>query len=142
MAALQTYLNFDGNCEEAFNFYKSVLGGEFSYVSKFSEMPAEYAVPAEDKDKIMHISLQISEGYALMGSDRPAKFGDGVRGNLFSISYSADSKESADKVFSGLAEGGEVVMPMEDTFWGSYFGMLTDKYGISWMVSFNSEPQH
>lgn len=144
MATTNTYLNFNGNCEEAFNFYKSVFGGEFSYLGKFDEMPEseEFKVPEVDKNKIMHISLPIGSSI-LMGSDT---IGEGassfVQGNNFSISITADSKEEADKLFNDLALNGQVTMPLENTFWGDYFGMLTDKFGINWMVSFNEKQQN
>lgn len=143
MATANTYLNFNGNCEEAFNFYKSVFGGEFSYIGRFSEMPdsEEYKVPEADKNKIMHVGLPIGTT-TLMGSDTGGEWAPSfVQGNNFSISITADSKQEADKLFHALVEGGKITMPLDKTFWGDYFGMLTDKFGINWMVSFN-EQQH
>lgn len=146
MAALHTYLNFDGNCEEAFNFYKSVFGGEFTSLMRFKDMPGDMPedqkFPAEDNERIMHLSLLISEGYVLMGCDHPSNFGDGDRGNMYHISFSADSEDEATKVFNGLVNGGKATMPLDKTFWGSYFGMVTDKFGINWMVSFDYGEQH
>jgi PhnB protein len=141
MAQVNVYLNFDGNCEEAFNFYKSVFGGEFSYVGKFKDMPPSegnaMAAPA-DAEKIMHIGLPISKETALMGSDVGGEWAPSFKaGNNFSISINADSKEEADRLFNGLSAGGQVTMPMNKTFWGDYFGMLTDKFGVNWMMSFN-----
>jgi PhnB protein len=139
MAQVNPYLTFGGNCEEAFNFYKSVFGGEFPYIGRFNEMPPMEGcpeMPAAEGNKIMHISLPISKETTLMGSDTSEAFGQAnVVGNNFSISINADSKEEADKLFNGLSAGGTVTMPMDKTFWGAYFGMFTDKFGINWMVN-------
>lgn len=137
MAGIYPYLTFNGNCEEVFDFYKSVFGGEFSYVGRFKDMPpGKYEVPEAQKEKIMHVSLPIGKETVLMGSDSSKAFGRAVKpGDNFSLSYNADSKEDADKLFAALVEGGNLTMPMASTFWGSYFGMLVDKFGIQWMVS-------
>ncbi len=143
MATTDTYINFNGNCENAFLFYKSVFGGEFNYLSKFGEMPQGegYSVPESDLNKVMHVSLPIGKSI-LMGSDVGGDWAPGfVQGNNFSVSVTADTKEEADHLFDGLSEGGQTVMPMQNTFWGDYFGMLTDKFGINWMVSFNENYQ-
>lgn len=143
MATTNTYLNFNGNCEEAFNFYLSVFGGQFAYIGRFGDMPAseEYQVPESDKKKIMHVSLPIGSSI-LMGSDTGGEWAPSfVQGNNFSVSVSAETKEEADRIFNGLAAGGKISMPLAHTFWGDYFGMLTDKFGIHWMMSFN-EQQH
>lgn len=145
MTTLNVYLTFAGNCEEAFNFYKSVLGGDFAYVGRFKDMPPSDncpPVPEEDKEKIMHISLPISKETVLMGSDSSEAFGQvTTQGNNFSLSVNADSKEEVDRIFAGLSEGGQVTMPADETFWGAYFGMFVDKFGIQWMVSCELE-QH
>ena len=139
MPQVNVYLTFDGNCEEAFNFYKSVFGGEFPYAGKFSEMPSEYPIPEADKNKIMHISLPIGNT-VLMGSDAVEGFGGIPKlGDNFSISINTDSEEEAKRIFSGLSEGGKVTMPLEKTFWGALFGMFTDKFGINWMVNYDYE---
>ncbi|HRO08893.1 MAG TPA: VOC family protein [Saprospiraceae bacterium] len=143
MATTDTYINFNGNCENAFLFYKSVFGGEFNYLSKFGEMPQGegYSVPESDLNKVMHVSLPIGKSI-LMGSDVGGDWAPGfVQGNNFSVSVTADTKEEADHLFDGLSEGRQTVMPMQNTFWGDYFGMLTDKFGINWMVSFNENYQ-
>jgi PhnB protein len=143
MATTNTYLNFNRNCEEAFNFYKSVFGGEFGYIGRFGEMPEseEYKVPETDKNKIMHVSLPIGKS-VLMGSDTGGEWAPSFKlGNNFSISISADSKAEADKLFNALAESGNITMPLANTFWGDYFGMLTDKFGVNWMMSFNEQQQ-
>jgi len=140
MATINTYLTFNGNCEEAFNLYRSVFGGEFATISKFRDMPDDpkYPVSEEDKDKIMHVSLPISQETVLMGSDTGAEWGKKFKeGNNFSISINTNSREEADNFFKALSQDGEVVMPMSDTFWESYFGMLTDRFGIQWMVSYD-----
>ena len=140
MTTINIYLTFTGNCEEAFNFYRSVFGGEFSGISRFSEMPPseEMQIAPEDADKIMHVSLPISEETVLMGSDTAGEWGPPItQGNNFSISISTDSTEKADNFFNHLSDGGQVTMPLEQTFWGDYFGMVTDKFGINWMVGYN-----
>ncbi len=141
MASVNVYLNFDGNCEEAFTFYKSVFGGEFPYIGRFGEMPPQEGMPPlpeEMRNKIMHVSLQISKETSIMGSDTGGEWASSFKqGNNFSISINAETKSEADKLFNGLSSGGTVTMPMDKTFWGDYFGMFTDKFGINWMVSFN-----
>lgn len=138
---INPYLTFNGNCEEAFNFYKQVFGGKFSFLGRFKEMPPQEGQPLlldSDGEKIMHVSLPISEETILMGSDTTPTFGgQAIEGNNFSVSISAPSPEKADTFFNGLSAGGMVTMPMSNTFWGSYFGMLKDKFGIQWMVSFD-----
>ena len=139
MATTNTYLNFNGNCAEAFNFYKSVFGGEFTYIGRFGEMPPseEFSVSEADKDKVMHVSLPIGSS-VLMGSDNGEHYeASFVKGNNFSVSINAESREEADKLFNGLSVGGQATMPMSDTFWGAYFGMFTDKFGINWMVNYD-----
>ena len=142
MAVINPYLTFNGNCEEAFNFYKKVFGGEFSYLGRFNEMPPSEEgreVPESEGNRIMHVSLPLSKETSLMGSDSSDAFGQAtVIGNNFSISINADSKEEADKLYIALSEGGKQTMPMSTTFWGSYFGMLTDKFSIQWMISYDA----
>jgi PhnB protein len=137
MATVNVYLNYKGNCEEAFNFYKKVFGGEFSYVSRFSEMPPQEdmpPVPEGDRNKILHISLPISKETSLMGSDYLESWGSMVTGTNISLYVDVAGKEEADRIFNELSEGGNVTMPMGNTFWGAYFGSFTDKFGIIWMV--------
>jgi len=139
MAAVNPYLTFTGNCEEAFNFYKSVFGGNFPYVGRFKDMPPipDKPIPADQGEKIMHISLPIGNTI-LMGSDSSEAFGHvSVIGNNFSISVNTDSEDEANKVFNGISAGGTVTMPMNKTFWGAYFGMCIDKFGIAWMINFD-----
>jgi PhnB protein len=146
MASVNIYLNFDGNCEEAFKFYQSVFGGEFPYVGRYSDMPPSdqggKTFSPEEGKRIMHISLPISKETMLMGSDTGGEWASSFKqGNNFSISVNADSKEEADRIFNALANGGQVTMPLNNTFWGDYFGMLTDKFGINWMMSYNAKQQ-
>lgn len=145
MAKINPYLHFLGNTEEIFNFYKSVFGGEFAAVMRYGDMSGQEGcenMPDADKEKIMHIELPLSDGHSLMGTDAVGEYAnDAVIGNNFSIAVSPDSKEETEKVFNGLAEGGEVTMPLGDTFWGAYFGMLKDQYGIQWLVNYDYPKQ-
>jgi PhnB protein len=146
MATVNTYLTFNGNCEEAFLFYKSVFGGDFAYIGRFGEMPPSDdpncpPPSGEEANRIMHVSLPISKETILMGSDTTSQSGDAVFGTNFSVSINTDTKDEADKLFNGLSAGGTIIMPMEQTFWGAYFGMFTDKFGIGWMVNFDENPQ-
>jgi PhnB protein len=136
MITVNPYLTFDGNCLEAFNHYKKVFGGGFETKQHFKDEPGSKHPPVE-AEKIMHISLPLSKGYMLMGSDRPASIGKGSVGDNVSLSLDSDTKDDADRIFRGLAEGGKITMPLAVTFWGSYFGMVNDKFGVQWMVSFS-----
>jgi PhnB protein len=143
MATVNIYLTFNGNCEDAFNFYKSVFGGEFPYIGRFKDMPPGEGGKLQpgDEERIMHVSLPISKETMLMGSDTGGEWASSYSpGNNFTISITADSKEEADKLFKRLSAGGKVTMPLSKTFWADSFGTLTDKFGINWMVSF-SEPR-
>jgi PhnB protein len=140
MATVNTYLTFSNNCEEAFNFYKSVFGGEFAHIGRFKDMPSEQPIPESEGNKIMHVSLPIGNT-VLMGSDSFSAQSQPVIGNNFSIAINAESQEEAQKLFDGLSAGGKVTMPLNKTFWGAYFGMFTDKFGINWMVNFDENPQ-
>jgi len=137
MATVNIYLTFNGNCEEAFNFYKSVFGGEFFNFSRMGEVPpAEgYQMPDGEKNKIMHVALPISKETVIMGCDSSSYSGNAVFGNNFSISINTQDKEEAERFFTALSDGGKIVMPLEKTFWNAYFGMFTDKFGINWMVN-------
>jgi len=145
MAAINPYLIFNGNCEEAFLFYKSVFGGEFPYIGKFSDMPPSDdpncpPPSADEANRIMHVSLPIGNT-VLMGSDSTSQSGDVAIGANVSISINTDSRAEADKLFNGLSSGGNVIMPMQTTFWGAYFGMFVDKFSIHWMINFDEAPQ-
>lgn len=138
MAQINPYINFNGNTEEAFNFYKSVFGGEFAMIIRFKDMPnPEHPVAEHEANKIMHIALPIGKN-VLMANDVPEFMGKvNENENRSKISVSAESKEEADKIFNGLSAGGTIEMPIQDSPWGSYFGMFRDKYGIEWMVDFD-----
>ena len=140
MAKINPYIHFNGNAEEAFNFYKSVFGGEFAMVSRFKDFPnPENPISQSEENKIMHIALQIGNS-VLMGSDTPEFMGKhNENENRSKICISADSKEEADKIFNGLSAGGTVEMPMLDSPWGAYFGMFRDKYGFEWMINFDKK---
>jgi len=141
MTTVNTYLTFNGNCEKAFNFYKSAFGTEIEHISKFKDMPPspEFEVLEDDKEKVMHVSLPVGNT-VLMGSDTSGEWVKNFKqGNNFSVSINTDSKDEADRLFKVLSENGQVMMSMEKTFWGSYFGMFTDQFGIQWMVSFSEE---
>jgi len=141
MATINPYLNYLGNAEEAFTLYKSVFGGEFAMIQRYKDTPEAGKVGPDDGDKLMHIALPIGNGNVLMGTDALGSMGHNLKqGNNFHISLSADSDAEADKIFNGLSAGGKVMMPMMKTFWGSYFGMFTDKFGIQWMVSHDQQP--
>ena len=138
MALINPHINFNGDAEEAFNFYKSVFGGEFARIMRFKDLSSpEFPVAEDEANKIMHIALPIGKNI-LMGNDVPAFMGKtNEQENRSKISISAESKEEADKLFNGLSEGGQIEMPITDSPWGSYFGMFRDKYGIEWMVDFD-----
>ena len=137
MAQINPYINFNGNTEEAFNFYKSVFGGEFERIIRFKDMSnTEIPISENEANKIMHIALPIGKN-VLMGSDVPEFMGKvNENENRSKIAVSAESKEEADKIFNGLSAGGNIEVPITDSPWGSYFGMFRDKYGIEWTVDF------
>lgn len=138
MVSINPYLNFLGNTEEAFNFYKSVFGGEFTTLQRFRDIPGTENMPAGDLDKIMHVSLPIGNGYVLMATDALESSGHKITiGNNINISINVESEEEANTIFNGLSAGGKIEMPMEKTFWGAYFGMFEDKFGIKWMVNYD-----
>jgi len=136
MTSVNPYLGFDGDCEAAFELYRSVFGGEFEAVNRYSEMPPDAQVSSVDADKIMHISLPLADGQALMGSDRPPGMGGTTFGDSVAISVSPDSAEDSRRIFEALAAGGQVSMPYERQFWGADYGMCTDRFGINWMVNY------
>ena len=138
MAQINPYINFNGNAEVAFNFYKSVFGGAFAQVTRFSDMSSpSFPIAEKEANKIMHIALPIGKN-VLMGNDVPEFMGKvNENENRSKISVSTESKEEADKIFNGLSDGGQIEMPIQDSPWGSYFGMFRDKYGIEWTVDFD-----
>lgn len=139
MALINPHINFNGNAEEAFNFYKSVFGGEFTTIVRLKDLSsAEFPVAENDADKIMHIALPIGKN-SLMGNDVPESMGRvNENENRSKIYIGAENREEADRLFNGLSAGGTVEVPMDDSPWGSYFGMFRDKFGIEWMVDFQN----
>jgi PhnB protein len=139
MTRLHSYLNFAGNADEAFNFYRSVFGGEFSSVVRYRDFPMEGVnVPEEDQDKFMHIGLPIGEDNMLMASDLLGSLGHELKqGNNVYISVHPGSKEEADSIFTGLSQGADIEMPLADQAWGDYYGSLKDKFGVMWMVNYS-----
>ena len=138
MALINPHINFNGNAEEAFNFYRSVFGGEIAKIIRLKDLSGLEHISENDADKIMHIALPIGKSNILMGNDVPESMGRvNENENRSKISISAESREEADKLFNGLSAGGNIEAPIGDSPWGSYFGMFRDKYGIEWMVDFD-----
>lgn len=142
MIQINPYLNFLEKTEEAFNFYKSVFGGEFTAIQRFKDvpdLPNKDKMSAEDQERLMHVALKVGDN-TLMGTDALSSLGQTLTaGNNISLSLNVDSKEEADRLFGALGEGGKVGLPMTDMFWGDYFGMVDDKFGIKWMISFRKK---
>ncbi|HVV56352.1 MAG TPA: VOC family protein [Mucilaginibacter sp.] len=138
MATVNSYLNFAGNTEEAFNFYRSVFGTEFSGLMRFREAPGGDKMSLEDQQKIMHIALPVGNGNTLMATDMLESQGQVLKsGNNFSLSITPGSEEEALHFFNGLSEGGKIEAPFKKEFWGAYFGMFLDKFGVRWMVNYD-----
>jgi PhnB protein len=140
MITTNTYLNFTNQTEEAFNFYKKVFRTEFEGgIQRFGDMPPQEGMPPlpdEVKKLVLHVTLPISDGYKIMGSDAPVQMGFKINpGNNVYTNLDVDTKEEADRLFNALSEGGAIEMPMTDMFWGAYWGSFTDKFGIKWMVN-------
>lgn len=135
MARTSTYLNFAGKTEAAFNFYKTVFGGEFGNdgITRFGDMAPN------ERDQVLHVELAITGGHILMGSDAPESMGfNVVQGNNVHLNLEPDTKEEADQLFSALSVNGSMTQPMQDMFWGAYYGSLTDQFGIHWMINVNT----
>ena len=139
MATINPYINFNGNAEEAFNFYKSVFGGEFGNIIRFKDVAsAEFPIPEAEANKIMRITLPIGEA-VLIANDVPESMGRvNENENRSKIAVFTKSREEADRIFTGLTQGGSIEVPMDDGPWGTYFGMFRDKFGIEWTVEFDS----
>jgi len=143
MKTVNPYLNFPGTTEEAFNFYKSIFGGEFTSLQRFKDTPEGGRASASDANKIMHIALPLGNGNILMATDAVESMGHSVTpGNNFHLTLEAESEAEANKLFSGLSAGSKVTMPMAKTFWGAYFGMVTDKFGVQWMINYSLSPSN
>ncbi len=140
MANINPHINYNGNAEEAFNFYKTVFGGDFTKIIRFKDLASdEFQVPENEANKIMHIALPIGNT-VLMANDVPEIMGrTNENENRSKIVITAESKEEADKIFNGLSVGGQIEMPISDSPWGTYFGMFRDKYGVEWIVDFDSK---
>lgn len=141
MAKLNIYLTFNGNCEAAFQFYKNVFNVEFGHLGRFSDIPPSesYTPDPADYDRVMHVNMKVGEN-ELMGSDCPsAESATFIQGNNTAIALKTFSREETEQLFKALSENGKVTMPLQDTFWGDYFGMFTDQFGIHWMLSYNAE---
>ena len=138
MATLSMYLNFAGTTEEAFQFYKSVFGGEFVRVERMKGAPGTEQLPVELQNKIMYIGLQIDKNTILHGTDAMEEMGHPLTmGNNFSIMLEGESKDEVTRLYTALSAGGTVTMPLQDMFWGAYYGQLTDRFGVQWMVTYN-----
>ena len=139
MTKLNPYLNFSGTCEEAFLFYQTVFGGEFmGGIFRMGDAPGTENLTTEQKNKVMHIALPIGNDL-LMGSDSIQGMGPAlVMGNNNLISIFPDSREEADRLFNGLAAGGMIIQPLQDQFWGDYYGNFIDKFGVVWMINYTN----
>ncbi len=132
--SLSIYLHFNGNCREVFEYYRSVFGGDFESITTFGEGPPGMGITDDEIDQVMHVALPIGDSI-LMGSDMPEAFGPPpTQGSNFAITYSLSSRDEADDIFAKLSDGGQVTMPMDNMFWGSYFGSCIDQFGISWQL--------
>ncbi len=142
MTTISPWINFNGNAEEAFTFYKSVFGGEFTKLTRLKDLASpEFQVAESDADNIMQIILPISGAQALIGNDVPEFMGKvNEHENRSKIHVAADSKAEAEKLFDGLSAGGQIEAPMSDSAWGTYFGMFRDQYGIEWVIECNPKP--
>lgn len=141
MAKFSLYLNFNGNTEEAFRFYQSVFGGEFSGLQRFNQVPGVEPPSAADGEKIMHIALPVGENLELHATDALESMGQKLTvGNNFYIMLDANSKQEADGFFNALSVGGRVEMPMQEMFWGAYYGSFADQFGVQWMVNYQHSP--
>ena len=133
--SLSPYLHFNGNCREAFEFYRAAFGGEFLVLQTFGDGPADMPIPADERNNVMHVSLPVGTS-VLMGSDVPTTFGEPAPSvSNVSISYAANSREETDALFAKLSDGGTVTMPLQDMFWGAYFGACIDRFGVNWMLN-------
>jgi PhnB protein len=138
MTKLSPYLFFDGNCEDAFTFYRSVFRSEFKYLGRYKDVPSTDRKIFKEKDeKIMHVTLPISEEATLMGSDNTESYTELRSNKSFALYVNTDSRDEADRLFNELSIGGEIKVSMTETFWGSYYGILRDKFGVNWKITFD-----
>ncbi|MDF2188614.1 VOC family protein [Paraflavitalea sp. CAU 1676] len=137
MISIKPYLNFPGDTEAAFKFYRSVFGGDFKALQRFADLPGGDRIAEADQQKIMHVSLPVGDT-VLMATDSLASMGQALTaGNNFTLAVFTESEKDADRIFTALAQGGEISMAMNKAFWGAYVGMLTDKFSIQWMISYD-----
>jgi PhnB protein len=139
MAEVNPYFLFNGNCDEAFEFYRSVFGGEFAAQARYSDMPSDTPLSEDEAKKIMYVALPIGKGTVLMGSDCPGSQPPPIMGNNVMLAVSADTEDEGDRLFAALSVGGIQKMVMQDMFWGGYFGMLTDRFGINWQINYDRD---
>lgn len=138
MATINPYLSFNGNCDAAFNFYKSVFGGEFAFIGRYKDVPSEHPMPESEKEKIMHISYPINKSTILFGADTSEQFGGGVEfGSNISLSVNTDTEDETKRIFKALSAGGNIIIPLEKTFWNALFGYFVDKFGVYWMINYD-----
>ncbi len=140
MSELNPYLTFDSNCEEAFEFYRSVFGGEFTSIGRFGDVDFGMEMEESERSKIMHVVLPIGNGSSLMGSDSPSAMGSVTAGTNVSIALNPDTEEETRRIFEALSVGGTVTMPMDIAPWGALFGMLNDKFGFAWLINYDVPP--
>ena len=135
MRNVDLYLHFNGTSEKAMTFYKKIFGGEFIAVQRYRDMPGSEKMPTENRDKIVHMSLKVAEGTTIMASDVVSDESGIQFGNSYHICLQASTEKEADKLFAHFSEGGRIEMPMNKTFWGAYFGMCIDQFGVQWMIN-------
>jgi len=136
MTTINPYLHFDGNCEQAFAFYHRIFGGELSQITRFSDFPSDIPLTEEEGKRVLHVLLPINQKTTLIGSDQSLHFDPELKvGNNVSLAINVPSEEEAQRLFSELSKNGKVTSPLEKTFWGAWFGMFTDQFGIHWMIS-------
>lgn len=140
MITINPYIYFDGNCEEAFNFYESVFRKEISHISKYKDVPkSERNIFQESDEKVMHVTLPLSKETMLNGSDNSLAYKETIKYKTFSLIVHADSKEEVDRLFDELSRNGQIIVPVDFTFWGAYYGQCIDQFGINWKITLNSE---
>ena len=136
LASVNPYLSFNGTCEAAFNFYKSVFGGEFDEIHRYSDIPGE-KIPESEKNKIMHISMQLTEHVWLMGADASEAFGQTTQfGDCITLTICTTTEEETKRIYGALSEGGKISMPLDKTFWAELYAIFTDKFGITWALNY------
>lgn len=142
MKNIEPYLIFNGNCEEAFNFYKSVFETEIPFMLRYKDMPKDmpdnHNIPEADMNRILHIILPVSKEVSIMGSDSPSSM-ENIKGNNISLTLNVENETEAKRVFEKLSEGGEISMPLQKTFWADLYAMFTDQFGINWMINYMAE---